>query len=201
LGYFEMMNCVLQSLTENPAYELDPVIASWAMQLDKEREQKRKRQQSVPAKSDRCAKRKANLQSARVHEDLAQAAGHFYEHGKAFEGASKNEVDDNDDMDRKMPAQPTNKKIRTQTSGLKGFKNFDIDTKTGYPICPRTKKIIDGTDSYCKSCFSFGHERVSSTKCGKHKEWLAQNAMKKKQKEQIESNNEKLNEEDNDIEE
>ena len=110
LGYYEMMNCLLQSLTENQDYELDPLITSWAMQLDKEREQKRKRQQSVAGKSDRCAKQKANLQTAHVHEGRAQLAGHFYEHGKAFEGASKNVVVDNDDMDEKMPAQPTNKK-------------------------------------------------------------------------------------------
>jgi len=110
LGYYEMMNCILQSLTENPNYELDPLIKSWDMQLDKEREQKKKWQQSVASKGDRCAKQKANLQMARVHEGRAQLAGHFYEHGKAFEGASKNEVVNNDDMDKKMPAQPTNKK-------------------------------------------------------------------------------------------
>jgi len=98
LGYYEMMNCVMQSLTENPDYELDPLIKSWAMQLDKEREQKRKRQQSVSAKGDRCAKRKANLQTARVHEGLAQLAGHFYEHGKAFKGASEHAIVDDDDM-------------------------------------------------------------------------------------------------------
>jgi len=36
LGYYKMMNCILQSLTENPNYILDPLIKSWAMQLDKE---------------------------------------------------------------------------------------------------------------------------------------------------------------------
>jgi len=56
LGYYEMMNCILQSLTENPNYELDPLIKSWAMQLDKEQEQKRKWQQSVASKGDQCAK-------------------------------------------------------------------------------------------------------------------------------------------------
>ena len=42
------------------------------------------------------------------------------------------------------------------TSGLKGFQNFEVDTVTGFPICPKTRKIIDGTVPYCKSCFSFG---------------------------------------------
>jgi len=37
-----MMNSILQSLTENPNYILDQVEKSWAMQLDKEWEQKRK---------------------------------------------------------------------------------------------------------------------------------------------------------------
>jgi len=36
LGYYKMMNCILQSLAENPNYILDPLIKSWAMQLDKE---------------------------------------------------------------------------------------------------------------------------------------------------------------------
>jgi len=42
LGYYEMMNSILQSLTEDPNYILNPVVKSWAMQLDKEWEQKRK---------------------------------------------------------------------------------------------------------------------------------------------------------------
>ena len=47
---------------------------------------------------------------ARVHEGRAQLAGPFFEHGKAFKGANDNVVVDDDDMDKKMPAQPTNKK-------------------------------------------------------------------------------------------
>jgi len=42
LGYYEMMNFILQSLTEYPNYILDTVEKSWAMQLDKEWEQKTK---------------------------------------------------------------------------------------------------------------------------------------------------------------
>jgi len=90
---------------------------------------------------------------ARVHEGRAQLAGHFYEHGKAFEGASDNVIVDDDDMDKKMPAQQTNKKMRTTTSSLKGFKIFEIDTVTGFPICPKTRKVIDGTVSYCIRLF------------------------------------------------
>jgi len=42
LGYYEMMNSIMQSLTENPNYILNLVEKSWAMQLDKESEQTRK---------------------------------------------------------------------------------------------------------------------------------------------------------------
>jgi len=38
LGYYEMMNSIFQSLTNNPNYNLDPVEKSWAMQCDKELE-------------------------------------------------------------------------------------------------------------------------------------------------------------------
>jgi len=69
------------------------------MQLDKEQEQKWKQQQSVESKADCCAKQKANLQSACVDEGKAQVAGHFYEHGKAFDSASNNEIVD-EDMDK-----------------------------------------------------------------------------------------------------
>jgi len=85
LGYYEMMNSIFQSLTNNPNYNLDPVEKSWAMQCDKELEQKRKRQKTVKGKGDQCAKQKANLQLAYVNEGKAQLAGHFYEHGKAFD--------------------------------------------------------------------------------------------------------------------
>ena len=99
-----------------------------------------------------------------------------------------------------MPVKESNKKI-WKTTSLKGFQTFEVDTATGFPICPLTRKVIDGTVPYCKSCLSFGHSWISFTGCGKHNEWLAQNAMKKKQKEQTEKNNKKLNEEDNNIEE
>jgi len=85
---------------ENPNYVLDPLVKSWAMQLDKEQEQKRKWQQSVESKGDWCAKWKANLQLAHVHEGKAQLDGHFYEHGKAF-NTSENEKVNDDDMDKK----------------------------------------------------------------------------------------------------
>jgi len=52
LGYYEMMNSIFQSLTNNPNYNLDPVEKSWAMQCDKELEQKRKRQKTVKSKGD-----------------------------------------------------------------------------------------------------------------------------------------------------
>jgi len=35
LGYYKMMNCILQSLTENPNYVLDCLIKSWACNLIK----------------------------------------------------------------------------------------------------------------------------------------------------------------------
>jgi len=92
-------------------------------------------------------------------------------------------VVDNDDMDKKMPAQPTNKKMRTKTSSLKGYQNFEFDTVTGFPICPKTGKMIDRTVPYCKSCFSFGHYQISFNGCEKHDEWLAQNENKKKENE------------------
>ena len=50
LGYYEMMNSIFQSLTNNPNYNLDPVEKSWAMQCNKELEQKRKRQKTVKSK-------------------------------------------------------------------------------------------------------------------------------------------------------
>jgi len=103
-------------------------------------------------------------------------------------------------MQKKMPARPINKKMRTQTSGLKGFQNFDIDTTTGFPICPRTRKIIDGTDSYCKTCFSFGHSRISSNECIKHGEWLAENENKKKRKREAEALKETDKNQDKNIE-
>jgi len=132
-------------------------------------------------------KQKSNLQLAHVNEGKAQLAGHFYEHGKAFERTSDNEIIV-EDMDKKMPAQATSKKVHTATSILKGFKNFEIDNATGFPICPQTRKLIDGTVPYCKSCLSFGHSQISFTGCGKHNEWLAQNANKK-QKEETDNKN------------
>jgi len=29
-------------------------------------------------------------------------------------------------------------------------RNFEIDIATGFPICPKTRKVIDETVSYCK---------------------------------------------------
>ena len=80
-----------------------------------------------------------------------------------------------------MPAQPTSKKICKTTNVLKGFKNFEIDNATGFPIGPQTRKLIDGTIPYCKSCLSFGHSQISFTGCGKHKEWVAQHKNKKQE--------------------
>jgi len=67
-----------------------------------------------------------------------------------------------------MPAQATSKKVHTAITVLKGFKNFEIDNATGSPICPQTRKLINGTVPYCKSCFSFGHSQISFTGCRKH---------------------------------
>ena len=92
LGYYEMMNSIMQSLTENPNYILNLVEKSWAMQLDKESEQTRKWQKTIKSNGDCCAKQKANLQLAHVNEGKAQPDGHFYEHGKAFDTSTGDEV-------------------------------------------------------------------------------------------------------------
>jgi len=92
LGYYEMMNSILLSLTKSPNYIFDPVKKSWAMQLDKEHGQKRKWQKTIKSKGNCCAKWKANLQLACVNKGKAQLDGHFYEHGKAFDTSTGNEV-------------------------------------------------------------------------------------------------------------
>ncbi len=125
-----------------------------------------------------------------IHEGKAQLDGCFYEH----EGESNNVIVDDDDMDKKMPAQQTSKKMRTMTSALKGFQKFEINTATGYPICPITRKVIDGTVPYYKSCFSFGHSHISFTGCGKHDEWLALNAKKEETDNKNETSNEEVHE-------
>ena len=86
------------------------------------------------------------------------------------------------------------------TSGLKGFQNFEVDTITGFPICPKTRKKFDGTVPYCKSCFSFGHCRISFNRCEKHDEWLAQNEIKKKRKREAEALKETEENDDNTME-
>jgi len=155
------------------------------MQLDKKWEQKWKWQQSVESKGDWCAKQKTNLQLTCVHEGQAQLDGHFYEHGKAF-NTSENEKVNDDDMDKKMAAKPSSKRVHRSTDLLKVYKGYDIDTTTGYPICPRSKEIIDGTRLYCKFCNTFGHSRRSFNGCEKHKEFLDEkkenNTNKKKGK-------------------
>jgi len=37
---------------------------------------------------------------------------------------------------------------------LKEYKGFEIDPTTGFPICPKTRKFIDGIRPYCNSCFT-----------------------------------------------
>jgi len=50
-------------------------------------------------------------------------------------------------------------------SPLKGYKGYKIDPTTGFPICPQSKELIDGTRPYCKSCNTFGHSQRSFTGC------------------------------------
>jgi len=57
------------------------------------------------------------------------------------------------------------KRVHQTTNSLKGFKGFEIDPTTGFPICPKTRELINGTRSYCKSCFTFGHSQRSFTGC------------------------------------
>jgi len=40
-----------------------------------------------------------------------------------------------------MLAQPTSKKICKTTNVLKGFKKFEIDNATGFPICPKQENL------------------------------------------------------------
>jgi len=68
---------------------------------------------------------------------------------------------------------------------LKGYKGFEINPTTGFPICPQSKELIDGTRLYCKFCNTFGHSQRSFTGCEKHEEFLA---------EKEESNNDKKKE-------
>jgi len=82
-------NCIWFSW---PDYILDPVEKSWAIQLNKEHEQKRKWQRKVKTKVDCCTKWKANLQLAHVNEGKAQ----LYGHGKAFNTSTGDEVVEDD---------------------------------------------------------------------------------------------------------
>ncbi len=69
-----------------------------------------------------------------------------------------------------MAAKPSSKWVCQTTNPLKGYKGYKIDPTTGFPICPQSKELIDGTRPYCKSCNTFGHSQRSFMGCEKHKE-------------------------------
>jgi len=93
-------------------------------------------------KGDHCAKTKGRSTLAHVNEGKAQHDGHFHEHGKAFDTPTNNEVLEDDT--EKMAANHQAKDY-IKTNPLKGFKEFAIDPETGFPICPKTKELIDCT--------------------------------------------------------
>jgi len=69
---------------------------------------------------------------------------------------------------------PSSKWVHQTTNPLKGYKDFEFDPTTGFPICPQSRELIDGTRLYCRSCYTFGHSQRSFTGCEKHKEFFAE---------------------------
>jgi len=121
---------------------------------------------------------------AHVNEGKAQPDGHFYEHGKAFDTSTGDEVVADDT--EKMAAKPSGKRVHKTTNPVKEFKGFEIDPTTGFPICQKTKELIDGTKPYCKSCFIFGHSQKLFTGCEIHKDVLA--CLEKEEEEKTNGN-------------
>jgi len=89
-------------------------------------------------------------------------------------------------IQKKMAAIPSGKRVHKTTNPVKEFKGFEIDPTTGFPICPKTKELIDGTKPYCKSCFIFGHSQKLFTGCEIHKDVLA--CLEKEEEEKTNGN-------------
>jgi len=85
-----------------------------------------------------------------------------------------------------MAAIPSGKRVHKTTNPVKEFKGFEIDPTTGFPICQKTKELIDGTKPYCKSCFIFGHSQKLFTGCEIHKDVLA--CLEKEEEEKTNGN-------------
>jgi len=90
---------------------------------------------------------------AHINDKKAQHNGDFYGHGKAFEASNGESW---------KPWIPQQMSYET-TYPLSGFKGFNIDPTTGFPIDPKTWWLNDDTIAYCKSFLTFCHSQKSFT--------------------------------------